>query len=203
MNLEGDGSPWMMGSGLTGNGRSRPGTRRGARPRSRAHTREGAGERQGGNGHGDVMRLRRGVIEGCEARCGKGHRVLVRQLAVGRRLGTPETHRTPGPESGCNKPEDLDAQTVEAGKNRTDGTTQEVGTSCRRQSFGRVGNVERGQGETVEGHTRECQERRDGASRLGIRTAPRRRSQDHGGRVARFSTNRSTPLRECLEGQVR
>jgi hypothetical protein len=62
-------------------------------------------------------------------KCGAGNAtvVLARQLAVQWRPGTREMHRTPGPESGCNKPEDRDSdRAVEAGKNRMDGPRRRV-----------------------------------------------------------------------------
>lgn len=107
--------------------------------------------------------------------------VLARQLAVRWRPGTREMHRTPGPESGCNKPEDRDSdRAVEAGKNRMDGPRRRVAPPA--EGWLASWDVERVAGETVEGHLGESQERRIGASRFGARVAPRRGDQGHGGR---------------------
>jgi hypothetical protein len=68
---------------------------------------------------------------------------------------------------------------------------------------GPLGEVERDQGETVEGHTRECQERRIGEGQSGIqRGSSKETPRPWGAATSVLQTNRALQ-RESLEGEVR
>jgi hypothetical protein len=131
----------------------------------------------GGSGGSEALELK-----------GKVTAVLARQLAVGWRPGTPETHRTPGPESGCNKPEDLDHAVRRSGE-EPHGRHHSRGWQPRPndEALGRsrekwsVPRVRRWRGTLGNA-------RRGGLAKVSPASsaAPRRRRQGHGGRQPRF-----------------
>jgi hypothetical protein len=148
----------------------------------------------GGSGSSEALELK-----------GKVTAVLARQLAVGWRPGTPETHRTPGPESGCNKPEDLDHAVRRSGeephgRHHSHGwqpwpNDEALGRSREKWSVPRVRRWRGTLGNA----------RRGGLAKVSPASsaAPRRRRQGHGGRRPTSSRDWEQLQRESPEGRVR
>jgi hypothetical protein len=116
------------------------------------------GQRQGGNGHGDVVRLQaRGILRGVEA--SRGTRRSPGRVPVSYRcpvgIRWRETRRTPWPAAGCNKPATSRAEeTVEVVRNHADGTRFSRAAPSRTEAYGDVRGSGRSEGTSVEGRGR-------------------------------------------------
>jgi hypothetical protein len=138
-------------------------------------------------------------------RCGDGHRGARQQLADGGGPGRRKRIEPQDRNRDATSPRTWTTQSVEAGRNRTDGSTVAAGSRGRTTKpsggVGRSGagtRVRRWRGTLGNA-------RRGGMARVipASSAAPRRRRQGHGGRRPRFLQPNRVLQRESLEAQVR